>query len=303
MVADAAAIRTPRVSVVVLSYNRPDLLRQALEALHVQTYPAARLEVLVVDNYSAASAEVARIVAGHPRARLLANAENLGFTGGMNAGLRAATGDLVYLTEDDIVLHPDNVAELVKYIEADPRAGVVSGIIEDRSSGKIWFAGGFVRLGGKFDLEMPERHEADLGQFTRPFRVTYLSGSSMLARRDLWTELGGFREDFFMYSEDVELGVRVLALGRDLVVVPSARSSHFTPEGGAEAPLITFHKWKNLLALYTVHASASVLPEFFLTHVLGTLQSRPSDRAPQLRAWRHFARHLPRLLRERRAKA
>jgi GT2 family glycosyltransferase len=289
----------PRVSVVMLSYNRPQMLREALEGLRQQTYPADRLELLVVDNRSSASDEVARVVAEFPRVRLVANAENLGFTGGMNAGIRASTGELVYLTEDDIVLHPDNVAELVKYMESDPGAGVVSGVMHDKESGKIWFAGGFVTLGARFDIRMPGRYEADAGQLTRPFPVTYLSGSSMLARRDFWTKLGGFREDFFMYCEDVEISLRVRRLGRDLVIVPTARSSHFAPKPGPDSPFLTFHKCKNVFAVYALHARARVLPRFFLASAYSTLRSGPAERAPLLDAWRHFARQLPALLRDR----
>jgi len=287
------------VSVVVLSYSRPHLLRQALAAVFAQTYPRDALEVLVVDNRSAASAEVARIVAEHPEARLIANPENSGFTGGMNLGIREASGDLVYLTEDDILLERENVAELVKYIDSDPRAGIVSGIMHDHESGRIWFAGGRIALGPKFTLETPGRDEVDRGTFTAPFRVTYLSGATMLARRELWAKLGGFREEFFMYQEDVELGLRVLATGRDLVIVPSARSRHFHPKAGPQSALIAFHAWKNLFAVYALHAPPNVLPEFFLRSGLRTLRHSVSDGGPPLRAWGYLARRLPLLLRER----
>jgi len=288
------------VSVVVLSHNRPHLLRQALAALAAQTYPASELEILVVDNRSEASEEIAKIVAGHPPMRLIANPENLGFTGGMNVGLRAATGDLVYLTEDDILLDPDNIAELVAYVASDPRAGLVSGIMLDEPSGRIWFAGGHVTLGPWFRLDMPGRDALDTGQFARPFAVSYLSGATMLARRELWAELGGFREDFFMYQEDVEIGLRVLATGRRLVIVPSARSRHFHPAPGPHRPVIAFHLWKNLFALYALHAPATVLPEFFLRCALLTLRGRPEKGAPSVQAWVHFMRHLAGLLRDRR---
>jgi GT2 family glycosyltransferase len=287
------------VTVVVLSYNRPRLLAQSLAALAAQTYPADRLEILVVDNRSPASAEIARIVAAHPRMRLVAPPENLGFTGGMNLGLREASGDLVYLTEDDILLEPDNVAELVRYIEGDPRAGIVAGIMLDEPTGRIWFAGGDVTLGPSLRIDLPGRDEADLGRFVEPFRVSYICGATMLARREVWAELGGFREEFFMYQEDVELGLRVLQSGRALVIVPSARCRHFRPQEGAFAPAIAYHKWKNIFALYALHAPARVLPEFFLRCGLWSLRSTPEEGGPPLRAWAYFAQRLPALLRER----
>ena len=78
----------PLVSVVVLSYNRPVALQRALVSVVHQTYP--NLEVLVVDNLSVSSEEIARIVSRFPAIRLISHPCNLGFTGGMNSGIRAA---------------------------------------------------------------------------------------------------------------------------------------------------------------------------------------------------------------------
>jgi GT2 family glycosyltransferase len=287
------------VSVVVLSHNRPHLLRQSLAALERQTYPAASLEILVVDNRSAASDEIARVVAEHPRMRLVANAENLGFTGGMNTGLRQASGDLVYLTEDDIVLEPNNVVELVKFIEADPTAGIVSGMLLDEPTGSVWFAGGHVTLGHCLRLELPGRDEPNPDRFIEPIRVNYLCGATMLARRDFWRELGGFREDFFLYQEDIELSLRARRTGRDLVVVPAARCRHFRPQDGPFVPAIAYHKWKNLFALYVLHARPPVLPEFFVRCALQTFHRSPEEGGPPVEAWMYLARHLPALVRDR----
>jgi hypothetical protein len=290
----------PSVTVVVLSYNRPRFLRLALASLAAQTHPASALEVLVVDNRSAASEEIAAVVAQFPAFRLIANPENSGFTGGMNLGLRMASGDFVYLTEDDIVLDADNVAQLVEYIESDPRAGIVAGVMYDHDTRRVWCAGGHVRLGPTLRLDLPGRGEPDRAQFPHHFEVSYICGATMLAHRDLWRALAGFRDDFFMYQEDVELGLRVLGMGRSLVIVPSARSYHCCPPRGPERAEISFHKFKNLFALYTLHAPARVLPEFFVHNGLLTLARGKSLASPVLHAWAHFATRLPGLLRDRR---
>jgi GT2 family glycosyltransferase len=293
---------SPKVSIIVLSYNRPALLREVLRSVSEQTYPADRLEVLVVDNRSPKSAEIASVVADSPRAQLIASDENLGFTGGMNLGLRRASGELVYLTEDDVVLAPENVAELVRYMSDHPDVGMVGGImhhIEDRS---IWCAGGDVELTPRYRVTIHGEGEADRGQYPEPFAVTYLPGNMMMARASTWRELGGFRDDFFMYCEDVELCLRLRRGGRRLVVVPTARCYQFTPVGASFSPVVAFHRRKNMTALYLLHAPTNALPRSLLSQTLADLREicrSPSHAATALRAYGYLVKSLPRLLRDR----
>src|SRR5687768_46276 len=111
----AVSACSPRVTIVVLSYNRPHLLEHALHSIALQTcHPC---EVLVVDNASSSSPRIRDLVEGFNGVRLIANTTNRGFTGGMNQGLAAAGGEYVYLTEDDIELDPACVATLVDFLE------------------------------------------------------------------------------------------------------------------------------------------------------------------------------------------
>src|SRR5436309_10645241 len=109
----------PPISAVVLSYNRPAMLVRALESVYRQGYPS--LEVIVVDNRSPSSDAVAQVVERFPGVRFLPQSENLGYAGGMNVGLGAATGDFIHLTEDDIVLGEHFYDELVPVALARPR--------------------------------------------------------------------------------------------------------------------------------------------------------------------------------------
>src|SRR5712671_1934828 len=90
------------VSIVVLSYARPQLLKQSLDSLVRQSYQP--LEIIAVDNRSSRSEEIAKVVEQYPAVRLVANNENLGFAGGMNKGMLEARGRYVYLTEDDVIV-------------------------------------------------------------------------------------------------------------------------------------------------------------------------------------------------------
>jgi GT2 family glycosyltransferase len=292
----------PLVSVVVLSYNRPVYLQRALDSIVGQTYTA--LEVIVVDNKSAASEEVARLVRGYGGVRLVQNGGNPGYTGGMNRGLAEASGDYVYFTVDDVLLERDCVERLVSYDLAHPSKGLLTGIIMNEDRRTICCAGGEFSLTPVYLRKYIGAGERDAGQFSEAFEVSCLDGAMVFSRRDFMRALGGFREEFFMYSDSIELSARVLKAGGRITVVPQVRAyaSHsphdYTHDG------ILFHKMKNLYAMYLLHARWRVLPEFFLRYgVLVPLRSMLANRKlvwPQVKAWAWFLSKAPSLLQERR---
>lgn len=253
------------VTVVVLSYNRPDFLRESLRALVAQTYP--HLRVVVVDNRSPASEHIAKVVADFPGVELVRNAENLGFTGGMNVGIRAATGKYVLLLEDDVVADAGCAAALVDYAEAHPEVGLCGGVMLNRGSGTVRCAGGELSLGARFGKRVIGSGLDGAHPFGEPYPVTYLPGALMFARREDLLRLGGFREDFFMYFEDDELCLRVRKAGWQIAVVPGARVAHFEPPAGPCPGWLEFVKTRNLLRLYLLHAPLLVLPYFLCRNV------------------------------------
>src|SRR5260370_29667699 len=117
----------PLISVIVLSHDRPEFLPRALESIVKQSYD--NLEILVVDNKSQSSDQIKEIVSNYQEFKLIQNPSNLGFTGGMNEGLGAASGDFVYLTLDDLVLEEDCLLQLTRYLETDAASGLISPIL------------------------------------------------------------------------------------------------------------------------------------------------------------------------------
>ena len=211
------------VTVVVLSYDRPALLERALRSIDNQTQRPR--EVIVVDNLSSSSEKVRRVVEGMPSVQLLSCAENLGFTGGMNVGLEAATARYVYLTEDDIELAPECLEELIGYLETEPDAVLAGPVMWNIKTPTIRCAGGDFSFGSVFTMSVTGVNES-VPPSASPFATGFLPGSMIAARTTQLRELGGFHSDFFMYREDVELCARVLARGRHIAIVPGARVYH-----------------------------------------------------------------------------
>src|SRR5579883_2561125 len=139
----ADSVVNPLVSIVVLSHNRPQYLEHALKSILCQSY--SHVEVVVVDNPSPNTPLIRELVGRYPTVKLVEMKANVGYTGGMNEGIRQTRGDYIYLTEDDIVSAPESVEHMLTYLRKNPGAGIVSGVLFD-DHGAMISAGGFVNL-------------------------------------------------------------------------------------------------------------------------------------------------------------
>ena len=291
----------PLVSIVVLSHNRPEYLPRVLDSIVSQTYP--NIEVIVVDNKSSSSNELAQLVHQYKSVRLIQNSGNLGFTGGMNRGIEAASGEYVHCTLDDVVLESNCLERLVEYMRLHPSAGLLSGILYHEDGETICCAGGEFYLTATYKMKVFGAGEKDVGQFSAPYEVKYIPGGMVFCRLDFMRQLRGFRNEFFMYSEDADLCARVTKAGHTIAVVPRARARVFDAPHAFKAEGIAFHKIKNQFSLYLLHARLRVLPEFYLRYgVMNLVRAVGSDRSivwPMIKAWGWFLLKSPALLRER----
>lgn len=206
------------VAIIVLNWNGWEDTVACLHSLMLQGYPGARL--MVVDNGSTDGSEE-RIRQAFPMLEVLQTHHNLGFGGGCNVGIRHAlkTGvEYIWLINSDARAAPDALAALVEHAEANPRAGLVGSVIYEMGSDQrvqLW-GGGIVNL-----LTGSSRHRRSPGD------IDFVSGASMLLRRDFLEQVGPFDEAaFFMYWEDTDLGFRARKAGWQLAVATRSQVWH-----------------------------------------------------------------------------
>jgi len=288
----------PPVTAVLLSYNRPEMLREALASVVAQTYPSLR--VLVVDNKSPTSDRIREVVAGFSGVEFISNPTNTGFTGAMNLGLRHASGKYVLFTEDDIVVDRNALNALVSHLEANPAIGLGGGVMLNRATETIRCAGGEIRLGQRFEFRLIGENEPPSNDEADAYPVTYLPGAFILARLELLDHIGGFWDELFMYSDDVELCIRATRAGAGIVVVPAARVWHFDPPVRPDPGWLTTMKVRNHLWLYIRHAPIDVLIPFLLRFCLSGfirgLVTKPSYALALVKAVAATGLRLPMLL-------
>ncbi len=293
----------PLISVIIPNWNGARFLPTCLDSLRRQTYP--NFEVIVVDNASTDNS-VELIEREYPEVRLVKLSTNRGLTGGANAGIQVARGEIIALLNNDTEADPQWLMELHRALEADPEAGMVASkmLLFDRRD-VIHSAGDFYRVDG-----VPGNRgvwERDEGQFDGDRRVFGACGGAAAYRRAMLEEIGLFDEDFFMYCEDVDLAWRAQLAGYPCAFAPRAIVYHrLSATGGGETA--SYYCGRNFILVIVKDIPTLLLKKYWWRIILAQLRIAWDA----LRAWRGKAArarlrgqlaafcHLPLMLRKRR---
>lgn len=289
----------PRVAVVVVSYEVRETLLAGLRELGRDAGLPA--ETVVVDNASRdGSADAVR--AAFPRARVLANAENVGFARASNQGAEATSAPLLLFLNPDARLDPGALAALAALAEERPRVGIVGprtrgadGRIQvstgpDLSLAAEWrqrrLVRGVLRAEPRWLAEAEARH-------SREHEPGWVSGACLLARREAFLAVGGFDERYFLYEEDADLCRRVRAEGWRVLFTPAAQARHALGESMARAPgraRLEYHR--SHLLYYAKHnglLQRAALRALLATRAVVALAAAAAradgERAREARAW------------------
>jgi GT2 family glycosyltransferase len=246
------------VAVLIVNYRGYANLDRALGSL--VPFLSAEDRVVVVDQVSDRQA-IAAIRQSHPRVEVVELDENVGFAAGINAAAsRTREPWLLWLNPDATVESPI-VRALETYLQSHPNVGVVGprvlnadGTVQGSArrfpDPTTAIAGRSTWLSAKFPNNVLTRRNLPARQAVDPVAVDWLAGSCLMTRRDLFDELGGLDEQFFMYWEDADYCRRVWKAGLTCVYLPSVWVRHI---GGASAAL------NQRRAIRAFHASAGRL--------------------------------------------
>ena len=232
---------TPRLSIIIVNFNGSEHLLRCLESIAAHP-PVVSAEVVVVDNASTdgSHAHVARF----PSVRLVRLAENNGFSAGNNAGIRASTGELLLLLNNDTLTPSGALDTLVARLDDDPRVAVVGPRLVD-GEGRTELSFGpmispFGELRQKVVLSLYERRFGAIERWVdsttrREQFVDWVSGACLLVRRRVAEEVGLLDERFFLYTEDVDFCASIRARGWKVLFAPSAEIVHLRGRSRATA--------------------------------------------------------------------
>lgn len=250
---------SPRVSVVVLSWNTCELLGACLESLSAVEEGIA-LEVIVVDNASDdGSADF--VEKKFPSVHLIRNETNQGYAIGNNLGAQVARGEFLLLLNSDTEVRPSALTTLVAFMESHASHGACAPLLE-HESGEVqrsckrfpnrrtalffdtiferWFSGNQT-IPRYFMEDFDHQSSRDVDQ---------PPGAALMVRRTLWESLGGLDPDLWLFFNDVDLCRKIHEQGFKIGYVAEARVMHHEGASTAQFPEFGLMWHQNRLTYY-----------------------------------------------------
>lgn len=220
----APSTASPAVSVVIVNWNRRELLRACLQSLSLQT--CTDFEVILVDNASEdGSVDMAQ--QDFSRAfplRVIRNQVNRGFCGANNQGIEDARAPFVALLNNDAEAEPRWLEALLSAFTSPEVGMAASKILVWEDPTRIDKVGHLIYFDGQ--NRGRGSGERDIGQYDRVEEVLWPDGCAAMYRRSMLSQIGGFDEDFFAYADDAELGLRARIAGWTCLYIPQAVVRH-----------------------------------------------------------------------------
>lgn len=255
-----ASMDRVKIVIVVLNYKGLKDSLECLESLRRCAKGNYDVEIIIVENGSGdGSAEaLAKIKDIH----LLVNDKNLGFSGGMNSGIKYAlkrNTDFVVVLNNDTIAEKNLITSLAKSAQyADivvPKIYFASGFEFHKTRYKkadlgkvIWYAGGYIDwqniLGRHIGVD-----QVDRGQFAKSKEIDFATGACMLIKKEVFQKIGFLDDKYFLYLEDMDFCVRAKKAGFKIVFAPKAILWHknAVSTGGSGSKIQDYYFTRNRL--------------------------------------------------------
>lgn len=222
------------LSVIIVSWNVKDDLRRCLRSLEHSRKRSE--EIIVVDNHSQdGTPEMVR--REFPRVKLIQNTMNEGFARAANQGVKEARGDIFYFLNPDAVVQEDTLEQLVNRFSKLPDAGIIGTSIVNQDGSIQHSVRAFptflsqilvlLKIHNFFPrLRVLELYYIWGFDYTREQCVDQVMGASCAVRREVFAQLHGFDEKFWIWFEEVDFCKRAAASGWKVVFAPAAKVVH-----------------------------------------------------------------------------
>lgn len=220
------------LSILIVHYNRPDLLRACLGSMHESE------NVVVVDNGSLTPKEAAALRTDFPWANLILLPENLGFSAALNHAARHAEGDVFFILNPDTQMDGVVGTHIENAYAASPAA--VLGLRQVNERGDLQLSIGWgPRVPDEMFRKLLQGGINDGRQWARSLlqrlqggtrEVSWVAGSALVVSREVFERVSGFDSGFFLYFEDIDFCLRVREQGETVQFCSDLTITHI---GGA----------------------------------------------------------------------
>ncbi len=281
----------PKVSIIILPFRKNQIIKPVFDAMVAQTHKDLEI-IAVLNDSSDGSKEI--IQQNYPQVKIVEPGRNLFFAAGVNWGIKNSNGEFIQLVNDDLILEPNYIEEMLKVFRDQKVAAATGKILRYDfeknqklniidTTGIVMSASGRARDRGQL--------QEDRGQFDEDLDIFGVSGAGPMFRRAAlegvkWVEgekSEYFDEDFVMYWEDVDMSWRLKNANYTAKYVPTAVAYHGRTAGqaaGGYLHLLNFIKhhrklnqqikqwnYKNHILMYIKNAKHVWHPAFIFREV------------------------------------
>jgi GT2 family glycosyltransferase len=222
------------LSIIILNYNTRDLTHACLESLfkeYKEELLNNQVEIVVVDNNSSDNS-LSSLRKLSSRIKLVESAENLGFSNGCNLGASLSEGEYLLFLNSDTEVKDKGFLKMVEFLKGDRTIGILGGKLRNIDESVQKSCGKFYNL---FNLKLMLLGIERFGYLrfspSKTKKVDWVSGASLMIKKDVFDQVGKFEKDLFMYMEDQELCYKAKLRGfstyfyKDVEVVHKERGS------------------------------------------------------------------------------
>ncbi len=253
----------PKVAVVIIHWNRCNLLEQFLPYLVVSTY--TNMDIYVADNASTDNS-VAFLKQHYPSIKIILLDKNYGYADGYNQALKHVEADYFVLLNNDIEVTPSWIEPIIDAMENDKSIAACQPKILQYNNKKMFeYAGA---AGGMMDNfgyvfckgRLFETSEEDKAQYNQDTNIFWASGACLFIKAQAFNEVGGFDKEFFAHMEEVDMCWRLQQKGYQIKAITSSIVYHVG--GGTlnkQSPQKTYLNFRNSLFMLYKNLPASKL--------------------------------------------
>ena len=268
------------LSIIIVNYNVKEFLQNLLNSISKASSNISK-EIIIVDNASD-DGSVEMIREKFPSAQLISNKENLGFGTANNQALTIAKGKYILLINPDTIVSEDTFEKLISFFDDNRDAGLAGCKILNpdgslqlacrRSFPGPWTS--FCKVTGLSNLfpnsKIFARYNLTYLSEDQTYEVDAISGSFMMLRKEVYDNVGGFDEEFFMYGEDLDICYRIQKSGYKVFYVHNTQIIHYKGESTKRSSMDETNMFYKAMHLFVKkHLSSSLIVETILRSAIG----------------------------------
>ncbi len=263
-----------QLSIIILNYNVRYFLEQCVLSVQ-KAITNLDAEIIIADNHSVDDS-VLRIKTLFPEITVIENNSNLGFPKGNNIAVQKAKGKYVCILNPDTIVAEDTFLKILAFAEKKENVGIIGCKLQDGTGNFLpeskrgiptpWVA--FTKISGLYkwfpNISVFSRYYASHLQPNQTGKVDVLVGAFMVLEKQLYEQVGGFDENCFMYSDDIDLSYMLLLLKKDNYYFHETNVIHYKGESTVRDKLYLKRFSEAMQFFYKKHFNKSLFFDVFM---------------------------------------